>query len=961
MTARGKDPRQAASVLIIDDDESTCKSLGLIFRRKGYETEVAHTGSEGLDKAGKKFFNLALLDIRLPDIQGVDVLASLKAMHPDMAVVMVTGYASVETAVRALNEGASGYVMKPLDMDSVLAAVREALEKQRLTLENRRLYEEAQRELAERKKAEEALRRSEARFRALIENASDVVMTFGRDGIIRYESPAVERVLGYKYGEVVGLDSFSFLHPDDTPRAIEMFSELAQKPGGVLSAELRIRHKDGSWRVVEATGQNLLDDPAVRSIVANFRDITERKRAEKTLAASEEKYRALTTRMSDVLWTLDLRLNTTYVSPSIAKVLGFSPEERMRQKPEQQMTPRSHAHVQEMLRTELDSEQSAADPVRTLTVEVEYYHKDGSTVWLENLISAIRDENGKIVGIQGLSRNIAERKRAQEEAARHTRQLEAVHAVARTVSQTLDLPELLNSALERAMAVMGADAGVIYMLDLAAGVLSLGAYRGMHHEPVSEVMEVELEVEDLERLHRWSDGYAPLSQVQSERTLAVIQEGLRREEIGSFAAVPLWTRGELRGVLGVGARSRREFTAEDVGLLTAIGSEIAVGIENARLLEKTRALSVTDEMTGLYNRRRFYEVVEVEMSRTQRCGQPFSIVILDLDGFKEYNDRLGHTAGDAILRSVAETLETSLRKTDTAFRYGGDEFAIMLPGTDARAARAIVERVRSGWSSVSWARYGSRDSSLGFSAGIAQFPDDAETADGLVFLADTALFRAKREGGHKCTLVCELGEVSEDVLDAATHDQVYALAATVDARDPLTYGHSKRVATIAERLGKAVGLRRDELAKLHAAGLLHDIGKVGIPDSILTKPGRPLDREWRVIRQHSAEGARIVSYVRELSALVSVIRHHHEWYDGTGYPDGLKAKEIPIAARVLSIADAFDTMTTPRPYREVVSQDEAFAELGRFSGTQFDPELVEVFVRIMNEPTGEGEMRKPGR
>lgn len=835
MTAGGADPRQVASILIIDDDESTCKSLSLILKRKGYETDVAGTGNEALAKAKKRRFNLVLLDIRLPDIEGVEVLASLKALYPDMMAIMVTGYASVETAVRALKEGAAAYVMKPLDMDSVLAAVREALEKQRLVLENRRLYDEAQRELAERKKAEE------------------------------------------------------------------------------------------------------------------------------TLAASEEKYRSLTERMSDILWTLDLKLATTYVSPSITRVLGFTPEERFRQRPEHQMTARSWAQVQALLSAELENEErSIGDVARTLTVEVEYYHKDGSIVVLENVVSAIRDDAGKIIGVQGLSRDITARKRAQEEAARHTRQLEAVHAVGRTVGQTLDLPELLNSALESTMTVMGADAGVIYMLDVAARVFSLAAYRGMLCEPVSEVLEVKLSEEDLERFHKWSDAYTPLSLVHGESSLAVIQEGLKREGIGFYAAVPLWMRGELRGVLGVGARSPREFTAEDVGLLTAIGSEIAIGIENARLLAKTKELSVTDELTGLYNRRRFYEVVEAEMSRTLRYGQPFSIVILDLDRFKEYNDRLGHTAGDAILKSVAQTLASSVRKVDTAFRYGGDEFAIVLPGTDARAARSIVERIRSRWSSVSWARYGSLDTSLEFSAGIAQFPDDAETADGLVFLADTALFRAKKEGGHKCTLVCELGEVSTDVLDVATQDQVYALAATVDARDPLTYGHSKRVATISEMLGKAVGLRRDELAKLHAAGLLHDIGKVGIPDSILMKPGRPLDREWSIIRQHSAEGARIVSYVRELAALVSIIRHHHEWYDGTGYPDRLKGEDIPVAARILAIADAFDTMTTPRPYREVVSQDEACAELRRCSDTQFDPDLVAVFVRILNEPTGKGEVRKPG-
>ena len=194
-----------------------------------------------------------------------------------------------------------------------------------------------------------------------------------------------------------------------------------------------------------------------------------------------------------------------------------------------------------------------------------------------------------------------------------------------------------------------------------------------------------------------------------------------------------------------------------------------------------------------------------------------------------------------------------------------------------------------------------------------------------------------------------MGVLSTDVLDRATLDQVYALAATVDARDPYTYGHSKRVASLSEMIGKAIGLSQEELATLHAAGLLHDIGKVGVPDSILTKPGKPTKDEWKLIRKHPTEGTRIVIHVKELAPLIPMIRHHHEWYDGTGYVDGLKGEEIPLGARIISIADAYDTMTTKRTYRDIISQEEALDELRRCSGTQFDPQLVEAFCRAISE------------
>lgn len=381
--------------------------------------------------------------------------------------------------------------------------------------------------------------------------------------------------------------------------------------------------------------------------------------------------------------------------------------------------------------------------------------------------------------------------------------------------------------------------------------------------------------------------------------------------------------------------------------------------ERKRMEEKLIELSITDDLTGLYNRRHFYQVLNAEINRTQRYGGSFSLAMLDLDGFKEYNDRFGHTSGDAVLQSFAQTIKPALRKTDRPFRYGGDEFCIILPVTDANRAKQIIERVRAKWLQTIDAQYPALETPLGFSAGIAQFPEDAETADGLVFLADTSLYFAKREGGYRAVLVSDLSAIPPDVLTTATLDQVYALAATVDARDPFTYGHSGRVAEITQTIGKTIGLPERELADLYAASLLHDVGKVDVPDAVLTKPDALTKDEWRIIREHSAKGARIVGYARELAALVPMIYHHHEFYDGTGYPDGLKGEEIPLGARIISVADAYDDMTTARTYREVVSQQEALEELRRYAGTQFDPELVEAFCCAMNEAKGQGRTRKP--
>jgi len=541
------------------------------------------------------------------------------------------------------------------------------------------------------------------------------------------------------------------------------------------------------------TKDQLIDELAeLRQRIAELERVeAEHKRAEEELRWSEKRYRLLAQNVTDVIWTMDMDLRYTYISPSVTGLLGYSVEEQMARRVEEVLAPKSLEVAMKALAEELaieETEQKVLGKSRTL--ELEHNRKDGGTVWFEVTMTGLRNADGQLVGILGVSRDVTERKRAEEE----------------------------------------------------------------------------------------------------------LRESARR----------------------------------------------------------IRELSITDELTGLYNRRHFYEVLEIEMYRVQRYGHSLSVVMLDLDGFKEYNDTFGHTSGDAVLKSFAQTLKSRSRKTDTAFRYGGDEFTIILPLTGAERARKIADRIRSKWLQAPKAERLVLETPLGLSAGVAEYPENAETADGLAFLADTALYRSKREGGNKSTLVSDLGALRPDVVDRATLDQVYALSATVEAKDPYTYGHSKRVAAISEIMGKAIGLSRKRLADLNAAGLLHDIGKVGVSDSILIKPDKPTEDEWKLIRKHCAEGAKIVGYVRELTALVPMIRHHHEWYDGTGYPDGLKGEDIPVAARILAIADAYDTMTTARTYRHVVSQEEALEELRRCSRTQFDPELVEALSRAMDEAARQG-------
>ena len=351
-------------------------------------------------------------------------------------------------------------------------------------------------------------------------------------------------------------------------------------------------------------------------------------------------------------------------------------------------------------------------------------------------------------------------------------------------------------------------------------------------------------------------------------------------------------------------------------------------------------------MTSLLNRRSLDELIAGEISRHPRYRAIFSLIILDLDSFKAFNARYGHPTGDKLLGRVGGILKNDIRSTDQVFRYGGDEFAILLPNTLISAAYQVAERIRKRLASKL-----KKDSiQITASLGLASWPVNGVESSELIAAADAALYCAKREGGNQsqCTsrTLLPLDKImlsSENIQDGEALNTIYTLAATVDAKDNYTYRHSKKVKEYAGVLAEALKLEPSVISKLETCALLHDIGKIGISDEILNKQGGLTDEEWKVITVHPQVGANIASRVSCLVPCLAGILHHHERYDGSGYPKGLKGEEIPLEARILAIADAFAAMTAERPHSDPLSFEEALEEIKKGAGTQFDPKLVEVF------------------
>jgi diguanylate cyclase (GGDEF)-like protein len=339
-------------------------------------------------------------------------------------------------------------------------------------------------------------------------------------------------------------------------------------------------------------------------------------------------------------------------------------------------------------------------------------------------------------------------------------------------------------------------------------------------------------------------------------------------------------------------------------------------------LARLAQIAVTDPLTGLRNHRAFQEDLARELQRVGRTGVPVALVMLDLDGLKAINDRLGHQAGDERIQGLADAIRDSQRATDVGYRVGGDEFAVILPGSRALGALEFAERVRARAAAT---------------VGIAE-ATELRPRDDVLREADLALIGAKRLGQAAAVYGPDF-ELTEREQEHHESTLASALALAVDAKDSYTRSHCQTVSQLCAVIATELGLDGERVARVRLAGLLHDVGKIGVPDAILNKPAALTDAEFEVMKRHSLLGGDIVE-AAEMHDEARWVRHHHERFDGSGYPDALAGDEIPLESRIILVADAFEAMTSDRPYRKAPGVEFAVGELQRHAGAQFDPQVV---------------------
>ncbi len=437
---------------------------------------------------------------------------------------------------------------------------------------------------------------------------------------------------------------------------------------------------------------------------------------------------------------------------------------------------------------------------------------------------------------------------------------------------------------------------------------------------------------------------------------------------GPIACYPLELGDEKIGEIHVDKLlSRKDALIEEDGeILTLLAKQASVAITGVKL----KNLSIRDGLTGLYNHRHFWETVNHEHSRARRYSNNLCLIMIDIDNFKTINDSKGHCVGDFVIKKVSEILKERSRETDIVFRYGGDEFAILLTNTDYAGAMIYSSSIQKLIENYKFIR-GDDIIRVTVSNGIASFlEDNIEDEKELVKFADKAMYHAKSYGRNRSIcykdiimnnyrktvdsgakvgdLTAKIGEIYKRISHNSI-ESIITLVKALEARDPYSKNHSLKVMDYSMLIAEKMGLSREEIEIIVDSSLLHDVGKVGISDEVLLKKGKLSEEEWLQIKKHPVLGADIIKHIKSLESSLLNILHHHEWYNGNGYPAGLKGNKIPSGSRIISVADAFDAMTTSRSYRSVLSSESVIRELADGAGIQFFPNIVYIFLKIIKK------------
>jgi diguanylate cyclase (GGDEF)-like protein/PAS domain S-box-containing protein len=798
----------------------------------------------------------------------------------------------------------------------------------------------ASRDITERKRAEEALRQTRDYLEKLIDYANAPIIVWDPSFTITRFNDAFERLTGRPANQVIG-QRLEVLFPEHE-RAASM-EEIARTLRGEFweLIEIPILHQSGEVRQVLWNSANITgaDGRTVVATIAQGTDISERKRAEEVVLRAKEEWERTFDAVPDLIAIIDEHYHIVRANRAMAERLGMTPEECVGK------VCYEVVHGLDCPPEFCPHAPSLADG-RDHAAEVNEPRLGGEFMVT---VTPLVEEQGRRVGSVHVARDISERKRAEE-------------ALRESESKYRTLVENLPQR------VFFKDRNSVYVS------CNENYARDLRINPDEIVGKTDCDFypKELAEKYRADDKRI----MESGETEDIEEEYVQDGRQAYVLTVKTPVRDENGSVVGV------------LGIFWDITERKRAEEERERLHAELELRAITDSLTGLCNHAHFYQRLGEEIERSRRYNGGFAVAMMDVDNFKRFNDSRGHQEGDKMLRLVADSIRSGLRRSDLAFRYGGDEFAAILLHADAARARAVTDRINRRLAKSLKQMNDEAAARLSLSAGVACFAADGKTADELVRAADAALYSAKwaararyaageeyaieslapppeslvtgtlsTTAGSLAAALRELGV--PDILADLNLRTVAALGTLAEIKDPYIRGHQERTSDQAATLAEDMGLSPDRVRGTRLAALLHDLGKAGISKRILNKPGKLTEEEFAEIKEHPPLGSMmIISEVEALQQLVPIVRHHHERFDGKGYPDGLAGQDIPLEARILAVVDAFDAMTHERAYRKALSREVALAELERGAGTQFDPAVVEAFLALVSREGGRPAARK---
>jgi diguanylate cyclase (GGDEF)-like protein/putative nucleotidyltransferase with HDIG domain len=625
---------------------------------------------------------------------------------------------------------------------------------------------------------------------------------------------------------------------------------------------------------------------------------------------------------------------------------------------------------------------------------VAYDHAIGAMAVFSDHESVFDEGHLELMRVLASEASIAiENARLFQEERTKARHLSLLNTISRNAIATLNPDEMLAKITEQLEAGLTYDHIGIGVLDYATREIVIQAEAGKRRGALGQRIPLGTGLVG----HVARNGHMAVYRVATPPDNAL--RPLLADSVAAIA-LPVFYAEQLHGILYIESSQPADFSEEEILLLRTLADLIAGALHNAFSFQKAQEQAITDGLTGVKTHRFFMEALSAEWKRSTRAGRSFALVLMDLDRFKFVNDFYGHLEGDLVLQRVGHILESNCRRSDVVARYGGDEFVILMPETNMEHARQLATKLR-GWVSADPLL---REKNISASFGIACYPLHGSSPQELIQVADASMYLSKHQGGNTVSTADhfdpnEAKKWKRDVLEAylgvtlkrlfstgpeafeeiyqrltqfteslaategtteklaadappqalpqAVLDTVTSLALAIDAKDHFTQGHSQKVSAYATLIAEAMNMSDAEVEEIRLGGVLHDIGKVGIPENILNKSGPLNPDEWETMKSHVKFGAKILEPLAPLARIREMVLHHHEFFDGSGYPNALVGDKIPLGSRIIAVADAYDTITSDRTYKKARNSGDALAELERCANAQFDGHIVELFARTM--------------